>query len=1236
MTGALMTAAGFPMKIFISYSHVDDELFKALELRLRGIDDIFPDIDAWSDQRIPAGGDWHGEIQAGLNAADVVLLLVSPEFKASRYIRDHELEPALAREARGECVVVPVILRDTPLWERSKFARLQALPSGGKPVKSWRSRDKAWKDVVENLEKTAKAKGLLRAATPDRRPPPPRAKNAVFHVPFTRNPYFAGRAAELDWLHGALNTPDKRAAALLAGIGGVGKTATAAEYALLHRNDYRVVWWVEAETAEGRDLAFAGLAAKLRQPGYQSPKPAEVRAVVHQWLSDHDDWLLIFDNAEAPADLNGWLPPHPAGHALITSRNPAWGVHAQPRAVKEWDVPTAAAFLLKRSRSKDEAAARELAEKLGGLPLACEQAGAYIEANGVSLRRYITLLDASFADMLSEGAEPDIHPSLTAAVQFRLHSLADECPMALEILRTLACFAPDDIPRFLFDKWEGGDAQPVDEAVGLLLRRALLRGVEDNLSVHRLVQCLIHIDDPNPAATQARAVALLKANLIGHPQTDAHLWPTYAALLPHATALFAVLPDPPPEPAAAGYVCSQFGLFVQYARGDYPAAKDWLMRALRIGEAYLPADASILAASINNLGTALRQLGDFDGAADCFRRALKIDEALYGPDHPKVGIRVNNLGGVLWRQGDLVGAKACFERALRIDEVYFGSEHPNVATNINNLGALLEELGDLAGAMAHYHRALKIDEAHYGPDHPNVARDLNNLGALSYGEGDCKEAVALHRRALTIRQKHLPPEHPDVQQSRRHLALAEAALAAPPASPPARPRRPLHTKKFLRLPADMARTFNPAALRADSVDLFQRVLALGPGGDAQPLFALNDLPDDVPAGGRMLSPTTLIVESPDIAAFLAGRGAAVYDDVQFRIFDDPAVPEDPRLRYWQAASGGQQQERTPGSLDDVVRQINAPAAWTFSQGENATIIVMDTGIDGQLPEIGGNRRQFFNPDSFHVDRHWIDKKGHGSMCAAIAAGGGPGARFQGVAPAARVVSCRTDLSASDISLLYLLLVQAKRKGELTGPLIVNNSYGFEECQASGVMPEDHPFFEAIETAINDGVVVVFAAGNNHYDEVCNYDPTADGPQTIWGPNSHDRVLSVGTVNRNESNRDPATPHVNSSRGPGEWAKSLPKPDCVAPTYGDVIWGADVTNMAWWGTSGAAPQAAGLAALIQSHAVQSLGGAFQPDEVNDIIRTSCRKLDGEPAACVGKGMIDCAAALKEAEQRRKGG
>lgn len=767
------------MKIFISYSHIDDELFKALDVRLRGLDDIFPEIDAWSDQRLLAGDDWHGEIQTALNAAQIVVLLVSPEFKASRYIRDHELAPALERHARGECVVVPVIVRDTPLWERSRFAHLQALPArtppqtGTTPVTLWADRDSAWANVVRELVKMAEEKGLLQ-----QKPHP--KKNAVFHVPFPRNPYFAGRKDELAWLRKALGGPGRRVAALLAGIGGVGKTSTAAHYAHIRRDDYRVIWWVEAETAAGRDLAFANLAAALRLPGCQSPKLEEVRALVHKWLAEHDDWLLIFDNAEAPADLKGWLPTNPAGHALITSRNPAWGVHAQKREVTVWDAPTAARFLLERSGCKDDAAALELAEKLGGLPLACEQAGAYIEANGVSLRRYIALFDASLADMLDEGADADSHPSLSATVRLGLKSLADDSPLALEILRALACFAPDDIPRFLLDKWEGAETPAVNKAVGLLLRRALLRGAEDKLSIHRLTQALVRAADPDPTTSQAKAVVRLKDNTPKGVQTGVHLWPTYAALLPHATALFALLPDPPPESAAAGYICGMFGGFMLFARGDYGLAKGWLAQAAAIGEAHLPADDPELAIRINNLGAVLRALGDLDGAADCYRRALKIDEAHYGPDHPNVASDINNLGYVLKLQGDLDGAKACYERALKIDEAHSGPDHPNVARDVNNLGVVLRLQGDVSGAEAHYQRALKIDQAHYGPDHPGVAIRLNNLGALSYGKGDYKEAVAHFRRALAIREKHLPPEHPYVRQSRQNLAEAKAALAAAP------------------------------------------------------------------------------------------------------------------------------------------------------------------------------------------------------------------------------------------------------------------------------------------------------------------------------------------------------------------------------------------------------------------------------------------------------------------------
>jgi subtilisin family serine protease len=150
--------------------------------------------------------------------------------------------------------------------------------------------------------------------------------------------------------------------------------------------------------------------------------------------------------------------------------------------------------------------------------------------------------------------------------------------------------------------------------------------------------------------------------------------------------------------------------------------------------------------------------------------------------------------------------------------------------------------------------------------------------------------------------------------------------------------------------------------------------------------------------------------------------------------------------------------------------------------------------------------------------------------------------------------------------------------------------------------------------------VVFAAGNNDYDEQCNHDPSACGPNSIWAVNSSDRVLSVGTVAENGSNQAPGSKHANSSRGPGQWANAFPKPDCVAPTYGQVVWGCGYRDLVWWGTSGACPQVAGLAALMLA-----IDPALTPQQVGDIIRSSCRSLPAS-TTCIGHGLIDCAAAV----------
>ncbi len=220
-----------------------------------------------------------------------------------------------------------------------------------------------------------------------------------------------------------------------------------------------------------------------------------------------------------------------------------------------------------------------------------------------------------------------------------------------------------------------------------------------------------------------------------------------------------------------------------------------------------------------------------------------------------------------------------------------------------------------------------------------------------------------------------------------------------------------------------------------------------------------------------------------------------------------------------------------------------------------------------------------------------------------------------------MISCRTNFKASQIILIYDDLLEWKLNNRIPGRLVVSNSWGSYVCSPPLDLPADFPLFQNIHSLIAAGICFVFAAGNNH--TLCKHSPTGQTPTTIWGANSLDQVLSVGTVNRAGTNQDPTTPHVQSSRGTGQHARANPKPDCVAPTYGEVRWGDGYRHMDWWGTSGACPQVAGLAALLLS-----ANPTLNPGNVSDVIRNTCTAPAGGAvhSPCVGRGIINCAAAV----------
>ena len=608
------------------------------------------------------------------------------------------------------------------------------------------------------------------------RPRFPGALPPIWNIPHHRNPNFTGRESLLAQLRAALMSGQPAALTqAISGLGGVGKTQLAVEYAYRYVAEYDVVWWVRAEEPVTLAGDYAGLAGELGLPEEDALEQRVVVEAVRRWLGQNAGWLLVFDNARDPTEVRDYLPQGATGHVLVTSRHPVWRRVARSLSVQVMERAEAVDFLLKRTgqANDDEEAADALAEALGCLPLALEQAGAYVEATERSLSDYLKLFHDHRLELLRRGIPSTDYPDTVATTwEISFQQVRQASPAGANLLNLCAFLAPDDIPRDLLSEGAQHLPQPLadavadplafDEALAALRRYSLVEVRNDALSVHRLVQAVARDRLPEEARRMwAEAAVCLVDGAFPFESYDVRTWPECSRLLPHALAAAGHAEALDVASEATGRLLNQTGLYL-HGRAEFAEAKAAYERALAIDEVAFGPHHPSVARDVNNLGGVLKDLGDLAGARAAFERVLAISEAAFGPTHPKVATAVNNLGGVLRDLGDLAGALAAFERALAIDEAAFGPDHPNVAMDISNLGLVLKDLGDLEGARAAHERALAIDESVFGPDHPNVARDVNNLGMVLQALGDLVEARIAYERALAIDEAAFGPNHPNV------------------------------------------------------------------------------------------------------------------------------------------------------------------------------------------------------------------------------------------------------------------------------------------------------------------------------------------------------------------------------------------------------------------------------------------------------------------------------------------
>jgi tetratricopeptide (TPR) repeat protein len=612
-------------------------------------------------------------------------------------------------------------------------------------------------------------------------------------------------------------------AAALSGRGGVGKTQLALAYAQRHRDEYGLGWWVPAETELGMLAALAELGVALGLP--EELPAAELAAQVREVLGERSGWLLVFDGAADPDAVAGFLPQAGGGHVLVTSRHSAWQGVADPVPVDLLRPDEAIELLGRCSADPDERAAGQLAEALGRLPLAVDQAAAYAARQRLEPTAYLELFERRRAELPARGRPPAHDGVVDAAFTLALDELRETDPAALWAAELCALVAPDEIPLDLLL----GDAellprQPAAAAAdprrreelveGLYERGLLSRGVAGTARMHRLVQetILARLSDADRQVRTTEAIGLL-AELFPYQGSEPGSWPRCARLLAHAQAVLdGAMSLELTSPALAGLLARtgvylrDRGLSVRLARqlheqalatyrrlyqGDHPDVADGLgnlafdltelgehERALELHEQALAMDQRLsdgddrhVADSLNNLAYAVRILGAYERARELDEQALAMYRRLYQGDHPYVAASLTNLAIDVRELGEHERALELNEQALAMRRRLYEGDHPDVAASLNNLAIDLRRLGEHERALGLNVQALAMRQRLYKGDHPDVATSLNNLAIDLTELGRYERALQLDEQALAMRQRLYQGDHPAVAQSLANLAV---------------------------------------------------------------------------------------------------------------------------------------------------------------------------------------------------------------------------------------------------------------------------------------------------------------------------------------------------------------------------------------------------------------------------------------------------------------------------------
>ena len=605
----------------------------------------------------------------------------------------------------------------------------------------------------------------------------------AWNVPYARNPFFTGREEMLASLRERLESSGHAGLTqALSGLGGIGKTHTAIEYAYRYRDEYRAIFWVSADTEITAKESLVDISEILGLVDLDHTDHNRAVAAVKQWCDNNPRWLLIFDNADHPQLIKPFLPLAPQGHILLTSRAhvlDSVGV-ATPLDVVEMPADDAVAFLFARTgrsaTAGESEAAFALTAELGYLPLALEQAAAFVTANDTSFGDYLTSFRNRHLELLNETGpvSGDYQASVETTWAMNFAQIDTESQAAAGVLRVSAFLAPESIPVEIFIN--GGSelgediaavaAEAADDPVVRdklfepLTRYSLIRRDVASLTytIHRLVQAVVKRSLGDDSARQWALRATRALNKI-FPSGSYDTWHQCERLVAHGVAAAALTEEFGFGVADAGNLVNAVACYLRM-RGDFLESERIHLQSVALRERDLGSDDPDLATCLNNLALVYTDRFDFKSAEPLLKQSLEIMQRAVGRDDEDLLPVLNNLGFTYVRSEKFSEAQPLLKWALAAEQKSSNRQDFFYATILNNMAELWLGLDNLDKAFRLCDKSLRLREEIGNPE--KLGRSYVTMAAVLARMGKSDQAGEFLAKALRNREEVFGAEHPEL------------------------------------------------------------------------------------------------------------------------------------------------------------------------------------------------------------------------------------------------------------------------------------------------------------------------------------------------------------------------------------------------------------------------------------------------------------------------------------------